>query len=492
MVESPFLVKLLSCPYCLVETIIVSSRHQNLLRRLPGVDRVLLAVQGRLPGNWPAHLVTAEIQQQIAQLRAQLLSGALHEVPELDAVAAEVLRRLNRFLAPSLRRVINASGVLLHTNLGRAPLAAAALEQIQQIAQGYSNLELDLTNGRRGSRHAHVEEFLCRLSGAEAAMVVNNNAGAVLLALTALAKGKEALVSRGELVEIGGSFRIPEVMEAGGVSLREVGSSNRTHLRDYQQAIGPESALLLKVHTSNYKIVGFTSSVTAAELVQLAGEHNLPLLEDLGSGLLKPLPGQNLPHEPTVAEAVATGVDILTCSGDKLLGGPQAGLIFGRSKWLDKLRKHPLARALRIDKLSLAALEATLRLYLTGEEGQIPLLAYFGVSTAELEARSRRLQPQLETLGLRVEIVADQARVGGGAMPEAELPGPALALTCAQLSPDQLAAGLRAATPALIGRIHEGRLLLNLRTVAVQEEALIVAVFSALLRRDSSEVTPEP
>ncbi|WP_020675575.1 L-seryl-tRNA(Sec) selenium transferase [Geopsychrobacter electrodiphilus] len=463
----------------------MSSHPQNLLRKLPGVDRVLVTVQGLVHEDWPAHLLTAEIQQQIADLRAQLLSGALAKVPALEVIARAVIVGLNKFRQPSLRRVINASGILLHTNLGRAPLAVAALEQIQQVASGYSNLEMDLVSGRRGSRHTHVEDLLCRLSGAEAAMVVNNNAGAVLLALTALAKGKEALVSRGELVEIGGSFRIPDVMEAGGVKLHEVGSSNRTHLRDYEQTLGPDTALLLKVHTSNYKVVGFTSSVTAAELVALAAATGIPLLEDLGSGLLKPLPNSNLPYEPTIAEAVATGVDLLTCSGDKLLGGPQAGLIFGRREWVDKLRKHPLARALRIDKLSLAALEATLRLYLTGEESKIPLMAYFGVGVQELEERSRRLMLKLEPLSLSVELIEDAARVGGGAMPEAELAGPALALTSDVLSLDQLAAGLRASTPALVCRLHEGRLLLNLRTVDPLEESLIVDIFKTLLLPDS-------
>lgn len=458
----------------------MGSDIQNLLRNLPGIDRVLVAVQQCSADDWPLDLLTHEIQQHVAELRAQLLCREISAVPGIGEIGRAVEAKLQRLKSPSLKPVINASGVLLHTNLGRAPLAKEALAQIQAVASGYSNLELDLQTGRRGSRHAHVEDLLCRLSGAEAAMVVNNNAGAVLLALTALAKGREAIVSRGELVEIGGSFRIPEVMEAGGVVLREVGSSNRTHLRDYRQAINNQSALLLKVHTSNYKVVGFTNSVTASELVAVARESGLPLLEDLGSGLLRPLPGETRLSEPTISEVVASGIDLLTCSGDKLLGGPQAGLIVGRKDLLDRLRSHPLARALRIDKLSLAALEATLRLYLTGQESRIPLMSYFAISQQELSERTEKLQRQLERPGLKLEICADTAKVGGGSMPEVELAGPVLAIKPEDLSLDQLAAGLRAAEPALVARIHDDRLLLNLRTVDPADDRVIVEIFNKL------------
>jgi L-seryl-tRNA(Ser) seleniumtransferase len=468
-----------------VEISNVGSDIQDLLRNLPGVDRVLLAVQRLSRAEWPPDLVTGEIQRQVAELRGQLLSGKIAAVPDIDTIALGALSRLQLMQTPSLKPVINASGILLHTNLGRAPLAKEALAQIQRVACGYSNLEIDLASGRRGSRHSHVEELLCRLSGAEAAMVVNNNAGAVLLALTALAKGREAIVSRGELVEIGGSFRIPEVMEAGGVLLREVGSSNCTHLHDYRQSLNDQSAILLKVHTSNYKILGFTNSVAASELVPLARQAGLPLIEDLGSGLLRPLPGA-VGDEPTISEAVASGVDLLTCSGDKLLGGPQAGLVFGRRDLIDKLRSHPLARALRIDKLSLAALEATLRLYLTGKESQIPLMAFFAVSQQELSERTRELERQLDLPGLKLEIIADVARVGGGAMPEAELPGPVLAIESRNLSLDQLASALRSAEPALVARIHEERLHINLRTVDPAEDKLIVGIFKDLLRAGDS------
>lgn len=460
----------------------MGSDIQNLLRNLPGVDRVLLIAQSLPQSDFPFSLLTSEIKQQIAVLRERLLSGETTVVPAAEAIARAALASLSQAQRPSLKRVINASGILLHTNLGRAPLATEALEQIQQVAAGYSNLEIDLHSGRRGSRHSHVEELLCRLSGAEAAMVVNNNAGAVLLALTALAKGREAIVSRGELVEIGGSFRIPEVMETGGVVLREVGSSNRTHLRDYQQAINSQTALLLKVHTSNYRIVGFTSSISAAELVPVAKEHGLPLLEDLGSGLLRPLPGSDLPKEPTIAEAVASGVDLLTCSGDKLLGGPQAGLIFGKPELMEKLRKHPLARALRIDKLSLAAIEATLRLYLQGNELKIPLLAFFATSSQTLTKRTRALQKQLEQPELKVEMIEEAAMVGGGAMPEARLMGPVLALQPEKLTLDKLATALRNAEPPLIARIHEDRLLLNLRTVVPEDDQIVAEIITTIMQ----------
>lgn len=452
---------------------------QALMRKLPGVDKLLLRVQQLDTQARPAELLTTEVRAQLDVLRARLLAGELTTVPDLDSLAQEVMAALDLQARSSLKPVLNASGILLHTNLGRAPLAKAALEEVVKVASGYSNLELDLATGRRGSRHSHVEELLCRLSGAEAAMVVNNNAGAVLLALTALARGKEAIVSRGELVEIGGSFRIPEVMEAGGVVLREVGSSNRTHLDDYRKAICADTGLLLKVHTSNYKIVGFTSAVSAAELLPLAREHDLPLVEDMGSGLLMPLPDPALPAEQTVAEGVAAGLDILTCSGDKLLGGPQAGLIFGRRKWLDKLRRHPLARALRIDKLSLASLEATLRLYLVGDHEQIPLWQFLSADPADLARRTLGLQAELEKLPLELEQLADEAMIGGGALPEARLPGPALALRLKGVSTEQFAAALRCGELPLVGRIHEDRVLLNLRTLPPEEQPQLVEAIRA-------------
>jgi len=461
----------------------VKAELQARLRQLPAVDRVLVELRKLTDHPWPQDVLTGEIQQAIAELRRALLADQLVELPDCAALARQVVAQLHQLRTASLKKVLNVSGVLLHTNLGRAPLAAEALDQIQQVAAGYSNLELNLETGRRGSRHRHVEDLLCRLSGSEAALVVNNNAGAILLALSALGRGREAIVSRGELVEIGGSFRIPEVMETGGVMLREVGSSNRTHLDDYRRAIGPQTALLLKVHTSNYRIIGFTRSVSAAELVPLAREHELPVIEDLGSGLLRALPNADLPLEPTIAETVAAGVDLVTCSGDKLLGGPQAGLIFGRRQWVQKLRTHPLARALRIDKLSLAALEATLGLYVRGEELSIPLLAFLASSKIDLEARCRHMQSQLVEQGLQVELIEDYARVGGGAMPEAQISGPALRLSHPQLSAEHLAQALRQAETPVIGRIQEDFLLLNLRSLPVDDDPLLVQTLRASLAR---------
>jgi L-seryl-tRNA(Ser) seleniumtransferase len=455
------------------------------LRHLPAVDRLLNEPALRGLANSVPHLLLVEAAQQtVAELRREVLAG---DSPDLSpATVATRTAALARAKAePALRPVLNATGTLLHTNLGRAPLAPAALEAATAVARGYSNLEFDLASGERGHRYSHIEELLLRLTGAEAATVVNNNAGAVLLALTALARGKEAIVSRGELIEIGGAFRVPEVMAAGGVLLREVGTTNKTHLRDYREPIGESTGLLLKVHTSNYRIVGFTAAVTAAELVGLGREHGLPVMEDLGSGMLLDLAPFGLPREPTVAEAVAAGIDVVTFSGDKLLGGPQAGLIVGRRAAIERIRKHPMARALRSDKLTLAALEATLRLYLEPQRAltEIPVLRMLAVPATELRSRSRRLARRMAGAvgeAARIEVVAETSTVGGGALPLTELPGFAVAVAPQHLSVDALAARLRTGTPPVVGRIQEGRLLLNPRTIARgEEEDLLRAVASA-------------
>jgi len=445
---------------------------QERLRALPGVDRVLqddLIV--KLAGDFPQTLITEAIQQVVDDLRQQLLDQDAKVADEqlqtenVAAAAAELCRRSAR---PSLRPVINATGTLLHTNLGRAPLAEQALQAICDTARGYSNLELTLESGKRGHRFDHVEALLCRLTGAEAALVVNNNAGAVLLALTALGKGREAIVSRGELVEIGGAFRIPDVMEAGGLRLKEVGSTNRTHLRDYQNAISEETVMLVKAHTSNYRIVGFTSDVPAKELVSLAREHNLIVLEDLGSGMLFDLSGYGLPQEPTVTETVEAGVDVITFSGDKLLGGPQAGIIVGNKDLLAKIKHHPLARALRIDKLTLAALETTLRLYLDRKDAirNVPLLRMLDAEATGSEKRCKKLLKSLQgKVAAQLEMIADFARVGGGAMPLAELADHSLAIKPDTLSLEQLAYRLRTCPTPVMGRLQDERFLINLRAV---------------------------
>ncbi len=453
---------------------------QTLLRQLPAVDRVLKApAMLALAENTPHVLLLEAAQETVAALREAILSGAEGLDPTPEGVAARAARLAENKQAASLRHVINATGTLLHTNLGRAPLCDAALEAIDRVSRSYSNLEFDLQTGQRGHRFSHVEELLCRLTGAEAAAVVNNNAGAVLLGLTALARGKEAIVSRGEMVEIGGAFRIPEVMEAGGVILKEVGTTNKTHLKDYRSAIGEQTGLLLKVHTSNYRIVGFTAQVPGAEMVALAKEHGLQVMEDLGSGMLMDLSPFGLPREPTVREAVEAGIDLVTFSGDKLLGGPQAGLIVGTRAAVDAIRSHPMARAMRIDKLSLAALEATLSLYLDRQRAlrEIPVLRMLSVPPEELEERCKaftaKLSQSLEKLA-EIEVVAEPSAVGGGALPLTELPGFAVSVAPTNVSVDALAGRLRGTRPPIVGRCQENRLILNLRTVLPQEEKILI------------------
>ncbi len=465
---------------------------QDLLRQIPAVDRILREpILEDLAGQLPAELIVQEVQSAVCRVREQIRSG--------EGVAADSLSPLaladcaacacRHFLQPSLRKVINATGTLLHTNLGRAPLPSRALKAMHKVAAGYSNLEFDLASGTRGQRYSHVEKLLVQLTGAEAALVVNNNSGAVLLALTALGRGREAIVSRGELVEIGGAFRIPDVMEAGGLQLREVGTSNRTHLRDYQGAISENTALLLKVHTSNYRIVGFTKEVTARELLPLAREHNLVLMEDLGSGLLLDLSRYGLEPEPTVPEVVKAGVDVITFSGDKLLGGPQAGLIVGRADLIETMRKHPLARALRIDKLTLAALEATLRLYLNPGQAmqEIPVLQMFAADPERQQARCRALLERLLTDDLPAEISLepDVARVGGGAMPLTELPDWAVVVKPQAQNVGDLAQRLRGFTPAVVARVQNDQLLVNLRAVFENEEDQLTQILIAALQGDS-------
>lgn len=392
-----------------------------------------------------------------------------------ERLLTEVSEELAAAMRPSLRPVINATGVVLHTNLGRAPLSPPTIEQILKIARGYSNLELDLTTGARGSRYVHVEELLCQITGAESALVVNNNAGAVFLALNSLAEGREVIVSRGQLVEIGGSFRIPDVMGKSGAHLVEVGTTNRTHLEDYEKAFSEKTALLLKVHTSNFRLLGFTSEVTLKELVDLGRAKGLPVMEDLGSGCLVDLAEYGIGKEPTVQEAIEAGADLLTFSGDKLLGGPQAGIILGKKKYLDLLKKNPLHRALRIDKLTLAGIEATVRLYLNrGQAVQsIPVLRMLTCLPEELERRAKRLQRKLAkdfSAVCRVHLRPEFSQVGGGALPLQVLPTHVVALGPLKISAANLEQRLRSGYPPVMARVKEGEVLLDLRTVAKTEE----------------------
>jgi L-seryl-tRNA(Ser) seleniumtransferase len=463
--------------------------RRALLRTLPAIDRLLGTPQLiALEQTQPHILIRDAAQLTVDDLRRQILDEQA-PLPELDltTLATLISARVMQLARPSLRKVINVTGTLLHTNLGRAPLCADALLAIEDVARGYSNLEYDLDAGQRGKRFAHIESLICKLTGGEAATVVNNNAGAVMLALAALAGNRSALVSRGELIEIGGSFRIPEIMAASGVKLVEVGATNKTHLKDYANAINPDTALILKVHTSNYRILGFTEAVSGEELAQLAHQHHIPVLEDLGSGLLIDLTPYGLPREPTVREALKSGIDLVTFSGDKLLGGPQAGIIVGKQEVIDKVRKHPMARALRSDKLTLAALEATLRLYLDPQKAleKIPALKMLSMPAATLQVRCDELLPRItQSLGEVVDctIIEATATVGGGALPLAELPGRVIALVPKRLSVNELTTRLRSCEPPVIGRIQEDRFLIDPRTLnSDDEELLLQALIQALL-----------
>src|SRR6266511_1070133 len=386
----------------------------------------------------------------LARAREQIQAG-----DDPGDLAAQLREELSAARAPRLRRVINATGIIVHTNLGRAPLPDAALERVVDVARGYSNLEYDLVAGARGSRQEHVADVLRRLTGAEAALVVNNNAAAVMLALAALAEGREVLVSRGELIEIGDGFRIPDVLVRSGARLREVGTTNRTRASDYERAIGPETAAMLRVHQSNFRLVGFTEQPGVAELAAVARRHELPLVDDLGSGAF-----HSFEDEPSARDSVAGGADLACFSGDKLLGGPQAGVIVGRADLVERLRRHPLQRALRADKLTLAALEGTLRLYLEPQRAarEIPVLRMLGELAETVRARAERLAEAVQG-----EVEETVSRVGGGALPLAELPSFACAVE------EELAAPLRSADPPVVGIVRDGCLLLDCRTLPDDE-----------------------
>lgn len=430
------------------------------LRNLPSVER--LAAQ--LP-EAPHHLAVAAARETIeAARKAAKGGGPLLSEEELANAAAERLARLTQ---PSLRRVINATGVVLHTNLGRAPLAPEAVARVTEVAAGYSNLEYDLESGGRGSRGAHVEGLLCALSGAEAALAVNNNAAAVMLALAALAGDGEVLVSRGELVEIGGNFRIPDILAHSGATLVEVGTTNRTRLADYANAIGEGTTVILRVHQSNFRIVGFTEQPEASELAALARGRGIAMVDDLGSGALEEIHG-----EPTVRAAVAAGADLVCCSGDKLLGGPQAGLLFGRAEAIERCKRHPLARALRLDKLQLAALEATLRLH--RDEGPEALPALAMIEAPEQELRLR-VEAMAQAIGLAASVGRGSGTPGGGSLAEVALEGPMCWVDPGEDGADALLARLREHDPPVIARIVEGRVVLDLRTMS-EEEATIAAL----------------
>jgi L-seryl-tRNA(Ser) seleniumtransferase len=474
----------------------MSDVNKTLFRYIPSVDEVLNQPKVvSLLSSIPRSLVLEAVREAIAHIRDEITAGNLKELRDgnfRDLLTGQVVDRTvqkaQKVNRPNLRRVLNLTGVVLHTNLGRAVLAESAIQAINNAASGYTNLELDLNTGKRGSRYAPVENLLTCLTGAEAAMVVNNNAAAVLLALGTLANGKEVIVSRGQLVEIGGSFRIPEVMAQSGARLVEVGTTNKTYPTDYRNAITSETALLLHVHTSNYRIVGFTRETSIAELVALGAEFGLPVMSDLGSGSLVDFKTLGLPGEPTVQQVVKAGSDVVTFSGDKLLGGPQAGIIVGKRKYIDRMKKNPLTRAVRIDKFTVAALEATLREYLEPENalGKIPTLSMLTAGREKLNQRTIDLCEKLRRRAgdkARFNTVETLSATGGGALPTAELPSLAVEVLPLDLSVTELAGMLREEEPAVIGRLQDDRLILDLRTLLPGEDDLLADVITRVLER---------
>jgi L-seryl-tRNA(Ser) seleniumtransferase len=460
-----------------------ASAKQSLLRAIPQVDEVL---QWLSPGTEaPLLLVKKSVREELEVLRQNILEGKKVGKRDLTKkkLVGQIQERLQSKLGPNFKRVINATGVVIHTNLGRSILPDNAREALVEAGTRYSNLEFDLSTGERGSRYSLVEKLLCDLTGAEAALVVNNNAAAVLLVLETLAKDREVIVSRGQLVEIGGSFRVPEVMAKSGAKMVEVGATNRTHLKDYEGAISAETSMLLKVHASNFKMVGFTKEVPAEDLVELAGRYKLLVMEDLGSGCLIDLSRYGLRKEPTVQETVKAGVDVVTFSGDKLLGGPQAGLIVGKRDIIDRIKKNQLNRALRIDKFTLAALETVLRLYYDHETAisQIPTLSMLTAVPEIMERRAESLSRKVKKSlaeKCKVEVKITGSRVGGGALPEEDLESRAVVLEPLDQTVNELEKNLRMNPLPVIGRIEEDRFILDMRTVADDEIPLIANILA--------------
>ncbi len=463
---------------------------QARLKQLPGVDRILAhGTDGRHFDGIPKSVLVPAIRTVIDDLRTRIMASDAPLPPEpfsADALVARAKAHAARRMALRLKRTVNATGVVVHTNLGRSLLSAAVMENLATISSRYSNLEFDLQRGRRGSRYSAVEGILCELSGAEAAMVVNNNAAAVLLCLETLARNREVVVSRGELVEIGGAFRIPDVMAKSGAILKEVGTTNRTHPRDYENAIGEATGLLLKAHTSNYSIVGFTAAVALSDLVAIGRRRDLPVMEDLGSGTLVDFSRYGLLKEPTVQESLAAGADVITFSGDKLLGGPQAGIILGRGAIIERIRTNPLTRALRIDKMTLAALEATLQLYRDEAQAvrQIPTLRMLTMPLSAIEARAAELQTRLERISggrLAVETVSRASKAGGGSLPLLDLPSCCVGVRMPGRSTNAVEHWMRNHTPPIIGTIEDDRFTMDPRTLQEEELELIESAFAAML-----------
>jgi len=482
-----------------------SAAKSDLLPKLPSVDALMRAPSlAPLLTSHGSAAVTDAVRLVLARLRREISNHQLDEKAldlALGGLSAAVERQLRQALSYSLVPLINATGVVLHTNLGRAPLAAVALDHVRATASAYSNLEFDLSAGERGKRDVHVDRLFQKLlsdhvgtdafvrpaeqsdaavSAATSTIVVNNNAAAVLLALNSLAEGGEVIVSRGELVEIGGSFRIPDVMSKSNATLCEVGTTNRTRIADYERAINDRTRLLLRVHRSNFEITGFTEQPALDELVALARRRNLPLMEDLGSGALFDLRSVGVTGEPGVLDSLRAGIDVVTYSGDKLLGGPQAGLISGRADLVARMRSNSLFRALRVDKLTYAALEATLLAYVKGDHDAVPVLRMMRLSKDEITGRAEKIVSQVKSARLKLELLDGESVIGGGAAPSAVLPTRLIALTHGDHSADELSASLRASTPPVIGRVEDGRVLLDLRTAFPEQDTVLAQVLSAL------------
>ena len=451
--------------------------NHQLLRQIPKVDELLKEAKlEALLAEVSEKIVTRAIRQGLDELRQSILEGKIEEMPGKEAICDRIASIARREASPSLQRVINGTGIILHTNLGRACLSDKAAKAAASVAGSYSTLEFNLATGGRGLRYTHVEDLLCRLTGAESALVVNNNAAAVLLVLSGLTAGGEVVVSRGELVEIGGSFRVPDIMEACGAVLKEVGTTNKTHLRDYDKAICANTKAVKKVHTSNYRIGGITETTALADMVQLGHDRDMLVIEDLGSGCLVDLNQYGIQDEPTVQDSLRAGVDVVSISGDKLLGGPQAGIILGKKKYVDILKKHPLTRAMRVDKMTLAALEATLRSY-EAEKAfeEIPTIAMLAVTQEQLRAKAEKLCAGLTAAGCNAQVIATEGQVGGGSVPTKMLKSFAVAMEPKTGSVDELEEKLRLGMPPIIGRINHDRYLLDVRTLKETDYEEIIA-----------------
>lgn len=457
---------------------------RELYRKIPKVDTFTNDEELlELLDSRPKFFLKKAVEIVLSDLRGKISKGEISDF-SYDELKERVKEKLKELIRPKLHKVINATGVVLHTNLGRAPISKRVAEHLVEVITGYSNLEYDLVKGKRGLRYRNLEWILKELTGAEDVCVVNNNAGAVLLVLSALAKGREVIVSRGELIEIGGSFRIPDVMEQSGALLREVGTTNKTHIWDYERAINENTGLLLKVHTSNYRILGFTESVPTKELVELGRKYGIPVYEDLGSGSFVDVRKLGLSYEPTVQDVLKAGVDVVSFSGDKLLGGAQAGIILGKKEYVERIKKHPLNRALRIDKMTLAVLEATLTYYLDEALAfeEIPVWRFLSQKSDDVRRKAEKLVSELEKSKFRgkVEIVEDRVEVGGGALPLQTLPTYCVSVKLDSMSESELDKRLRGNYPPIVGRIKDGKFLIDMFTVFEEEISTVVRALEEL------------